>query len=69
MPIASSDFQPTVPNDAQKAAIQAINEKFFGLSVDVMFIVPNSAHRTAALRHLLDAKMTLIHAITHPDGQ
>ena len=61
-----SDFVPTVPSDEQRRKIEYVNERFQILVIDLLFTVPNSAHRTCALRHLLDAKMSLIHGITHP---
>ena len=60
------DFEPNAASAGQIEQIRAIQEKFQLLAFDILFEIPNSAHRTSALRHLLDAKMTLVHAITHP---
>lgn len=62
----ASDFAPTVPTDEQAKMIREVNAVFQLAAEDFINLVPSSAHRTAALRKLLEAKMTLIHGITHP---
>ena len=61
-----SDFTPAVPTPDQVSALEAINKIFYDTAQMSEGLVPPSAHRTAALRLLLQAKMTLTHAITHP---
>lgn len=60
-----SDFQAAVPTPLQVRQLEYYTEKFALLAADILAQVPATAHRTAALRLLLEAKMTLIHGITH----
>ena len=59
------DFSPTVPTETQKSEIDYYSKAYIYLATDILIQSP-SAHRTAALRLLLESKMTLIHGITHP---
>ena len=64
-----SDFSPTVPTvptAKQKSGIDFFNIVYAELAANILNIGEPSAHRTAALRLLLESKMTLIHGITHP---
>ena len=60
------DFKPTVPDQATSELIRAFHQVFGELAAGILGQVPPSAHRTDALRKLLESKMTLIHGITHP---
>lgn len=46
-----------------------IETAFKDLATDIIDLVPECAHRTAALRKLLEAKMTCSQAISHPPVQ
>jgi hypothetical protein len=63
-----SDFSPTIPTPEQLHSIQLANYDYKKLAQVILTdpLIPPSAHRTAALRLLLESKMTLIHGITHP---
>jgi hypothetical protein len=61
-----SDFKPTIPGPMEQEWIKAIGEVYYRLADNIVRAIPSSAHRTAALRLLLESKMTLIHGITHP---
>jgi hypothetical protein len=60
------DFSPTVPDATRRALIETFNFGFAELATAIIGGVSPSAHRTDALRKLLESKMTLIHGITHP---
>lgn len=60
-----TDFVASVPTAEQLALIADFSTSFQFLAGQIEHNVPNSAHRTSALRKLLEAKMTLIHGITH----
>lgn len=59
------DFSPTVPNDAVQDLISDITYNYMYLANRIFEKVGSTPHRTAALRKLLESKMTLIHGITH----
>ena len=61
-----SDFSPTKPTEEQLETIAAINREYSHLAEGTLLNVAPSTHRTAALRLLLESKMTLIHGVTHP---
>jgi hypothetical protein len=61
-----SDFTWRAVNEEQASKITVLTQAFEDLVTDIEGMVSASAHRTAALRKLLEAKMTVIHAITHP---
>lgn len=61
-----SDFSPAVPSDLQIAEIEFYTKLYSMLAGQILNTDKPSAHRTAALRLLLESKMTLIHGITHP---
>ena len=61
-----SDFSPTIPTADQIDQINLVNADYSTLADIVLQDIAPSAHRTAALRLLLESKMTLIHGITHP---
>lgn len=61
-----TDFHPkeVSKNDLQR--IKDFENKFSALAAEIIVNIGSCAHRTAALRKLLEAKMTVIHAISHP---
>jgi hypothetical protein len=61
-----TDFGPTKPTQDQIETIEAINREYSKLAEGTLINVTPSAHRTAALRLLLESKMTLVHGVTHP---
>jgi hypothetical protein len=61
-----SDFVPNKPTQDQLELLESVNREYLKLAEGTLANVPSSAHRTAALRLLLESKMTLIHGITHP---
>lgn len=61
-----NDFQVMVPNSEQLEDIQNFGIRYQELAEIILDEVKPSGHRTAALRLLLESKMTLIHGITHP---
>lgn len=52
--------------DGQKMCLLKIEKVFTDTAIEVMDLVPDSPDRTAAIRKLLEAKMTCSQAITHP---
>lgn len=52
-------------NEIQKQALLRTEMAFKELATEVVDLVPECADRTAALRKLLEAKMTCVQAITH----
>lgn len=65
------DFRPVPPaklTPDQLFNIDQVNVEFEATADFVISDIPSSAHRTAALRLLLEAKMTLTHGITHPQA-
>lgn len=61
-----SDFLPVrVLTEEQSDLLRKFETAYASLALIVIEAMPNSAHRTAALRKLLESKMTLIHGITH----
>jgi hypothetical protein len=60
------DFYPVTVDDWQKAKIEEIGQAYATLAGFILTNTASSAHRTAALRLLLDSKMTMVHALSHP---
>lgn len=60
------DFIAVVPTEEQKDALAKISTEYKLTAEEIFKRIPSSAHRSAALRLLLESKMTLIHGITHP---
>ena len=60
------DFNPVILHGKTLELMERFNDAFGELAEDIIGAVEPSAHRTAALRKLLESKMTLIHGITHP---
>jgi hypothetical protein len=56
-------FSSVPIGDAQKALIDALTVKFIDLAKEVILNVPDSAHRSAALRAILEAKWACTDAI------
>jgi 3-dehydroquinate dehydratase len=50
-------------DDTQKALVNKVTTLFTEVAREVILNVPASAHRSAALRHLLEAKWTCVDAI------
>ena len=61
-------FSPVVPDAGTILIINNVTAAYETLASAILNIGPASAHRTAALRKLLESKMTLIHGITHPQA-
>jgi hypothetical protein len=59
------DFFPNKPNEWQLKQIEEITKDYQALASAILENTASSAHRTAALRLLLESKMTLIHGVTH----
>lgn len=60
------DFSPTIPSSEAALSVVEVSAAYRNLAVLILEQVPGNAHRTDALRKLLESKMTLIHALTHP---
>ena len=66
------DFSPVVPTEEQVLVIKKFNELYWDLACairthgETVMTKLEGPHITAALRLLLESKMTLIHGITHP---
>ena len=66
------DFSPVVPTDGQVLVIKKFNDLYLDLATairchgETKMTSLEGPHITAALRLLLESKMTLIHGITHP---
>lgn len=61
-----TDFHPNQMSKTDLQRIKDFETKFAALAADIIVSIGSCAHRTAALRKLLEAKMTVIHAISHP---
>lgn len=61
-----SDFSPTKPSLEQSGLILQADDMYADIAEQILNEIKPSAHRTAALRLLLESKMALIHGITHP---
>lgn len=55
--------KPMCESDTKLAA--QIGEKYAVLAGEILRTTAPSAHRTAALRLLLESKMTMIHGLSH----
>jgi hypothetical protein len=64
-----NDFFAVKATEQQLDVINRLTEMIQIVAEGAIAEIPASAHRTAGLRILLEAKMTLIHAITHPTQQ
>ena len=60
------DFIPAATSLEQRNLIATVNGRFYDLACSIEALIPSSANRTAALRKMLEAKMTLVQGITHP---
>jgi hypothetical protein len=60
------DFRPKKADAGQIALIKQIEDQYVALAGEILRLTAPSAHRTAALRLLLESKMTMTHSITHP---
>jgi hypothetical protein len=56
-------FGPVVVDPGQKATIELVTARFVELARTVITNVPDCAHRSAALRDILQAKMMCVDAI------
>lgn len=63
----ANDFVAVKATDDQMQLINMYSEQYQDLAADIIASVNASPHRTAALRLLLESKMTLIHGITHDE--
>lgn len=62
----SKSFGPPMKLDAVGAMkMMKLNERFKDIAFEVLDLVPEGANRTAAIRKLLEAKMTCVHAISY----
>jgi hypothetical protein len=62
----SKAFEPNEQLSApQKFHLMAMTKSFQELASEIVQNVPESADRTAALRKLLEAKFSVMHAISH----
>lgn len=61
-----NDFRSNTPTPEQMVLLEQATNGYEALATRILEEVSNSAHRTAALRLLLESKMMLIHGITHP---
>ncbi len=59
------EFESQKVDQVQAAKMLKVTMAYKDLATSVMDLVPDSAHRTAALRSLLESKWTAIQAITH----
>lgn len=50
---------------SQQQRMLNIQKRFEDITEEIFENVPDCADRTSGMRKLLDAKMTLVHAITH----
>jgi len=64
----ASDFLPTQLSAEGGVLVRELTAQFHNLALFVEDNVEPSADRTAALRKMLEAKMTLVQGITHPDA-
>jgi len=63
----ASDFLPTQLTHEGGVLVREITTQFHSLALYIENEVPPSADRTAALRKMLEAKMTLVQGITHQE--
>lgn len=61
-----SDFTPTKPTQDELGLIRISERLYRDLAEQIICNISESAHRTVALRKLLESKMILIQGITHP---
>lgn len=50
-------------NESQQVTVKLVTDRFTEMARTILTNVPRCAHRTAALRKLLEAKMTCVDAI------
>lgn len=62
--ITLADFEAVVLNANQADVTRLLSIRFKALAEDIIDFIPPSAHRSAALRQLLETKMTTIHAVS-----
>lgn len=62
------DFLAVRVTKEQMISVRRAESNYFNLAQMIEQTVVPSAHRTAALRFLLESKMTLIQGITHPQA-
>jgi len=62
------DFSPNAVSPEDQTLIREVTANYVNLAKYLLNNneIEGSAHKTAALRLLLESKMTLIQAITHP---
>lgn len=63
----SSDFLPALLSGRDGILVRELTAQFHNLAMYIENEVPPSADRTAALRKMLEAKMTLVQGITHQE--
>jgi hypothetical protein len=61
-----NDFHPQTISESGAELIKKFETLYSNLAAEIMASTARSAHQTAALRLLLESKMTLVHSITHP---
>lgn len=60
------EFEPNNNlTNQQRVGITQTQDVFYQAVEQLMTLVPNGAHKTAAFRKMLEAKMTCVQAITH----
>lgn len=59
------DFFAVPMCESDQKLAKEVEAKYMQLAGEIMRLTAPSAHRTAALRLLLESKMTMIHAISH----
>lgn len=59
-----TDFHAVCTSESQQNLIKEISAKYAELAGQILRTTAPSAHRTAAMRLLLESKMTMIHAVT-----
>lgn len=59
------DFSAKTLCESDQKLVAMIGGSYLHLAGEILRLTAPSAHRTAALRLLLESKMTMIHAISH----
>lgn len=62
--VAAEDFEAVKITVAQLEVTGLLACRYKALAQEIIALLPPSAHRSAALRQLLEAKMTTVHAIS-----